>query len=77
MALLLETSHLQNTFTAKQIKKSRLQADKFAGMFSFPPMAVTCPIHLLFPIVNVLMAASLVMSNSDFCASVFETQVGK
>ena len=47
------------------------------GMFSFPPMAVSCPIRLLFQIVNVLMAASLVMPNSDFCASVFETQAGR
>ena len=40
-------------------------------------MVVSWPIRLVFRMVTVLMVASLAMSNSEFCASVFETQVGK
>ena len=34
-------------------------------------------IRLLFLTVNVLIASLLVISKSDFCASVFETHTGK
>ena len=40
-------------------------------------MAASWLIGLVFLAVNVLMAVVLVISNSDFCASVFETQTGK
>ena len=40
-------------------------------------MAASWLIRLVFLTVNVLMAVVLVISNSDFCASVFETQAGK
>ena len=46
-------------------------------MFSFWSVVVSWPIRLVFRMVTVLMVASLAMSNSEFCASVFETQVGK
>ena len=48
------------------------------GMFSFWSIVVSWPIRLVFGmVVNVLMVASLAMSNPESCASVFETQVGK
>ena len=40
-------------------------------------MAISRLIRLFFLTVNVLIASLLVTSNSDFCASVFETQSGK
>ena len=40
-------------------------------------MAVSWLIRLLFLTINVLMAVVLVISNSDFCASVYKTQTGK
>ena len=40
-------------------------------------MAASWLIGLVFLAVNVLMVVVLVISNSDFCASVFETQTGK
>ena len=40
-------------------------------------MATSRLIRLFFLTVNVLIVSLLVTSNSDFCASVFETQSGK
>ena len=40
-------------------------------------MVASWLIGLVFLAVNVLMVVVLVISNSDFCASVFETQTGK
>ena len=40
-------------------------------------MAASWLIGLVFLAVNVLMVVVLVISNSDICASVFETQTGK
>ena len=40
-------------------------------------MAASWLIGLVFLAVHVLMIVVLVISNSDFCASVFETQTGK
>ena len=40
-------------------------------------MATSWLIGLVFLAVNVLMVVVLVISNSDFCASVFESQTGK
>ena len=40
-------------------------------------MATSRLIRLFFLTVNVLIASLLLTSNSDFCASVFETQRGK
>ena len=40
-------------------------------------MAASWLIGLVFLAVNVLMVVVLVISNSDFCASLFETQTGK
>ena len=40
-------------------------------------MAASWLIGLVFLAVNVLMVVVLVISNLDFCASVFETQTGK
>ncbi|CAH3040714.1 unnamed protein product, partial [Porites lobata] len=44
-------------------------------MFSFWSIVVSWPIRLVCRMVTVLMVASLAMSNSESCASVFETQV--
>jgi len=44
---------------------------------NFPSMAVSWLIRLVFLTINVLMAVVLVISNSDFCASVYKTQTGK
>ena len=40
-------------------------------------MATSWLIGLVFLAVNVLMVVVLVISNSDFCASVFESQTSK
>ena len=40
-------------------------------------MEVSWLIRLVFLTINVLMAVVLVISNSDFCASVYKTQTGK
>ena len=46
-------------------------------MKHFPSMAASWLIGLVFLVVNVLMVVVPVISNSDVCASVFETQTGK
>ena len=46
-------------------------------MLSFLSIAVLWFIRFVFRTVNVLMVASLVLSNIDFSASIFETQDGK
>ena len=45
-------------------------------MLNFMSIAVLWFIRFVFQTVNVLMVASLVLSKSDVCESVFETQGG-
>ena len=44
---------------------------------NFSSMAASWLIRLVFLTVNVLMAVVLVISKSDFCVSVYETQTGE
>ena len=77
----------KKNFTGKQTER-QYKADigncdctyiKLQGSSSkhFPSMAASWLIRLIFLAVKVLSANLLVISNSDFCASVFETKNGK
>ena len=50
---------------------------KMAISQNFSSMAASWLIRLVFLTVNVLIAMVLVISKSDFCVSVYETQTGE
>ena len=77
----------KKNFTSKQTERQH-KADirncdsthiklQWSSSKHFPSMAVSWLIRLIFLAVNVLGANLLVISDSHFCASVFETKNGK